>query len=65
MLDLAEVSHHMTPKILESELHALDPQCPIFIVNIKPMYRDAVVRELSELMIHDLSIMNVGQAYFW
>jgi hypothetical protein len=65
MTELAEISHHMTPAILDRELQALDLKCPVYIFNIKPMYRDAVINELNELHIPELEILSVGETYFW
>lgn len=64
--ELAQVSHHLTPKILKKELGKFNrKECSIYVVNIKPMYRDEVVRQISELEIENLQILEVGQIYEW
>jgi len=64
--ELAGVSHHLTPKTLKRELEKFNQkQCLIYVVNIKPMYRDEVVRQLGELEIENLQILEVGQIYEW
>jgi cAMP phosphodiesterase len=62
LTDLAEASHHLTPKKLKKELQKLKiGDCPIYVINIKPMYRDVVVRELSALAYPNLSVFPVGK----
>jgi len=64
--DLARISHHLTPKRLKIELEkCTQTECPIYIVNIKPMYRDQIIHQLTELKIPRLEILNVGQVYEW
>jgi len=64
--ELAHVSHHLTPKILKKELEKFNrKECSIYVVNIKPMYRDEVVRQIGELAIENLQILEVGQIYEW
>lgn len=62
--DLACASHHLTPQTLRRELakftHA---DCPIFVINLKPMYWEKIVAELSELEIENLSVLQVGRIY--
>ncbi len=61
--DLACNSHHLTPKVLEKELSKLKQRCPIFVVNIKPMYFEQVSRQIRELEIENLRILDVGRVY--
>ncbi len=64
--ELASVSHHLTPNTLQKELEKFNQkQCAVYVVNIKPMYRDEVVRQLGELEIENLQILEVGQIYEW
>ena len=63
---LAEISHHLTPKTLEKELRKFEKkECPIFAINLKPMYRDDVIRQLKELEIENLKVLEVGHSYEW
>ena len=55
----------MTPSVLAEQLEMLAPVCPVFVINIKPRYREAVVSQLSKLKIEGLEVMSVGQPYFW
>lgn len=49
MADLAQRSGHLTPATLAGQIGRLPPDSPpVFVVNIKPMYRESVVRELTE-----------------
>lgn len=63
---LAEVSHHLTPDTLQQELKKFSQtDCPIFVVNLKPMYRDQIITELERLEIQNLQIFEVGRVYRW
>jgi ribonuclease BN (tRNA processing enzyme) len=62
--ELAQVSHHLTPKTLQKELKKFNQKnCPIYVINIKPMYFEEVVRQVTELKIENLEILKVGQVY--
>jgi hypothetical protein len=64
--ELARVSHHLTPDGLSVELaKRTQTDCPVYIANLKPMYRDVIVRELAELGIPNLEIVEVGEVYEW
>lgn len=64
--ELAHVSHHLTPLVLQKELTKFhQKECPIYVINIKPMYRDAVVRQIEKLRIENLQILEVGRVYEW
>jgi cAMP phosphodiesterase len=62
---LAGISHHLTPETLQKELRKLNQTCPIFVVNIKPMYYEQVIFQLAELKIDNLQILEVGKIYEW
>ncbi len=62
---LACNSHHLTPAKLKTELAKLKQNCPIFVVNIKPMYFEQVCRQIKELNIANLEILEVGRVYEW
>jgi len=62
---IADNSHHMTPDILARQLDDIRPDCPVFVINIKPSYRDTVVGQLGDLRIQGLEVMAVGRDYFW
>jgi len=61
--DLAEISHHLTPRSLAAELEKFEADCPIHIINIKPAFRDTVIAQLGELKIKGLAILEVGKVY--
>lgn len=62
MNDLAGVSNHLTPKALERELEKLmKPDCEVYIINMKPMYREKVVAQLDK--ISRVKVLEVGKAY--
>ena len=62
--ELAEVSHHLTPKKLAVELESIEQKdCPIYAINLKPMYRDEIVSEINKLNFNNLQILEVGKVY--
>jgi cAMP phosphodiesterase len=66
MAGLAEASKHLTPETLRKELHKLSHNgMDILAVHLKPAYRETVARELSELGINNLSVMETGRIYEW
>lgn len=61
---IASVSRHLTPKWLQQELCKLDARdIPIYVINIKPMYRDKVIGQLEALAIPTLNILEIGRVY--
>lgn len=64
--ELAHISYHLTPKLLKKELEKINNlNCLIYVVNIKPMYRDEIVRQIAELNLENLQILEVGEIYEW
>ena len=64
--ELASLSFHMTPYDLRRELEKLHrTDCEIFVTNIKPAYRDETVRQISELQMERLNVLEVGRVYEW
>lgn len=63
--ELARASHHFTPQNLKREICKLRHDCPIYVINIKPMYREKVVAQLGRLGIENLNILEVGKVYDW
>ena len=55
--DLARISHHLTPRLLDRELDKLRHDCEIFVINLKPVYRREIVAELSALNRVRLRVM--------
>jgi cAMP phosphodiesterase len=66
LMHLAKVSHHLTPNTLRKELLKFEKNdCPIYVINLKPMYRNEIVRQLKELKINNLQVLEVGRNYEW
>lgn len=62
--ELAYSSHHLTPQILQQELKKFrHKNCPVYVINIKPMYREQVVCEVENLEIENLQFLQVGRVY--
>jgi cAMP phosphodiesterase len=66
MAKLAEVSRHFTPASLGQELKKLNHNgMDIMTVHLKPTYRAEIIRELDELRIPKLRVMEPGRVYSW
>lgn len=63
LIELADASHHLTPDVLKAEVAKCRKNCPIYVINIKPMYREKVVKQLEALQIDNLRILEVGKIY--
>jgi len=64
--ELARTSHHLTPRQMGRELKkSKQHDCPIFAINIKPAYRKEVVKQIGELGIDRLEVLEVGRTYEW
>lgn len=62
--DLASVSYHLTPSRLRSELKKLQGfDGPIYVINLKPMYREKVIAELREEALPSVHILELGRTY--
>ncbi|MEK7724584.1 MAG: hypothetical protein AAB336_09575, partial [Acidobacteriota bacterium] len=48
---------------IEKELEKFSQTCPIYVVNIKPMYRDKIVDEIKSLNNPQINILEVGKSY--
>ena len=63
---LAQVSLHFTPASLGQELKKLNHNgMDIMAVHLKPSYRDEIVKQLDELQIPKLKVMEPGKVYSW
>ncbi|MEO5858900.1 MAG: 3',5'-cyclic-nucleotide phosphodiesterase [Pyrinomonadaceae bacterium] len=66
LAELAEMSCHLTPSTLAAELEKFqDPESDVFIINIKPSYRESVLKEISSLAISRIKDLEVGRIYEW
>ena len=63
--DLAAVSHHLTPRGMQLELDKCKKECPVFIVNLKPMFRDKILEQIAGLNLSGLEVLEVGKVYEW
>ena len=64
LVELATVSDHLTPRRLAKELEKLESRdYPVFVINMKPMYRDKVIREIQVAYIPQVEILTVGKVY--
>jgi len=62
--ELARVSHHLTPARLKGELEKCGKDCPIYVVNLKPMFRNTILDQLSKLDGGaEVKALEVGKVY--
>jgi cAMP phosphodiesterase len=63
---LAQVSRHFTPASLGEELKKLTHNgMDIMAVHLKPSYRQEIMKQLDELQIPKLKVMEPGKIYSW
>lgn len=64
LVDLARVSDHLTPARLKSEIQKLDRgDFPIYVINLKPMYRDRILDQLAKLDLDRVEVLEIGKVY--
>jgi ribonuclease BN (tRNA processing enzyme) len=64
--ELASVSNHLTPEKLQRELGKLtNTSCEIYIINLKPMYREKIMLQLDEMRSKRIEVLEVGKVYEW
>lgn len=62
--ELADVSHHLTPKALAAELEKFDdPSCRVFVINLKPMYRERIIEQINAANLSPVEVLEVGREY--
>lgn len=62
--ELAAVSDHLTPSRLKVELEKLnDRDISVFVINMKPMYREKVIEQLRAAELKNVEILKVGKVY--
>ena len=62
--ELSIVSNHLSPSRLRSELEKLnDADLPVYIINLKPMYREKVIEQIKQAAIPRVEILSVGKIY--
>lgn len=61
--ELAEVSHHLTPRLLSEELAKFTHECDVFAINLKPMYMDETLEGIESLGMEGLKVLEVGKEY--
>ena len=62
--DLAKLTGHLTPSMLEEELKKIDDlDVPIFIFHMKPQYLDTLTEEIGQLSHPNISILKQGDEF--
>jgi len=63
--DLANVSYHLTPSRMKLELEKCDRNCPVYVVNLKPMFRERIMEQIAALKLDSVQVLEVGREYKW
>jgi ribonuclease BN (tRNA processing enzyme) len=59
---LAVISKHLTPRLFAKEIAKLSrPDVRVYAYHLKPIYRDQISKELMELNMSNLAILEEGQ----
>jgi ribonuclease BN (tRNA processing enzyme) len=62
MADVAEVSRHLTPSMLAKEFRKIGrPELPVYVYHLKPRLHAVIERQLRNLEIENLVILEEGQ----
>lgn len=60
--DLARISKHLTPSLLAEEFRKIGrADIAVYAYHLKPVYRDQILRELKELSLPQLNVLEEGQ----
>lgn len=65
MRQLAEASKHLTPELLAVELDKLNREVDVYVVHIKPAYREDVIRQIAALGRPRVGIGEIDRIYEW
>ena len=61
---LANASFHLTPATLADELAKLHGRdFPVYIINLKPMFREKIVEQIAKLAIDGIEILELQKVY--
>ena len=61
--DLADISLHLTPQGLASELKKLQRRVPVLVHHLKPAFIEKIRQEIAELGNPDLEFLQQGKTY--
>jgi ribonuclease BN (tRNA processing enzyme) len=61
---LADVSGHLTPNTLATELSKLRGDgCPVFLYHLKPAYTTELKRDLAALRLSNVRVLKMGERF--
>jgi ribonuclease BN (tRNA processing enzyme) len=60
---IADLSYHLTPQTLETELKKLERPVPVLLHHLKPTCQERIHQEVGALKNPDLSFLEEGQEY--
>jgi|DewCreStandDraft_2_1066082.scaffolds.fasta_scaffold00111_44 cAMP phosphodiesterase len=63
LYEIAENSYHLTPQTLTKELKKLKHDCPVYAINLKPMYHEIITEELRQIKDRHIEVLEIGRDY--
>ena len=64
MQELADVSGHLTPNTLPSELAKVERDgCPVYLYHLKPAYAAELKRDLARLRLPGVRVLAQGEEF--
>ncbi|HEV7699542.1 MAG TPA: MBL fold metallo-hydrolase [Pyrinomonadaceae bacterium] len=62
--ELAAASFHLTPSKLAAEMSKLSERAfPVYVINLKPMYREKVIAQIASTGLVGVEILEIGRVY--
>jgi cAMP phosphodiesterase len=62
MMDIAIQSKHLTPSLLAKEFKKIGkPDLPLYVYHMKPTVREAIIQEIAQLGIEQVTVLEEGQ----
>lgn len=62
MAELAKASKHLTPSLFGRQFRKIGrPDLPVYVYHLKPRVREQIKRELAQLKIKNLTVLEEGQ----
>ena len=65
MEELARISGHMTPEMVQAEPKKMPPEIPVYLFHAKPPYLDAMREEVEALGAPRLRWLEEGNVWVW
>ena len=62
MEKMAELTGHLTPRLLAEEFKKIrKPNIPLYVYHLKPRFRDRIIKQLADLHLENVTVLEEGQ----